>query len=214
MSRLIIGDPQSYYHTQVNNKLHPFVTCFPTSVANVIEYELQDKGMNQTEIGIPEDVQIEDFITANAKKQTLINWMMKTVGSWTKDYVQRAWTVGKVEEKLFDDLMNNIGFDSEFTDCITYKAICEHIESTQLPQVIFGNFVKVNKNIQGHVCCAVGYDTDKGIIICNDPYGDANNGYKETGNGAGVEYVWEDFFVRGTKKDGTKYGWMLAMSRK
>ena len=59
----IIGDPETYYLSQRDNALHPTLTCFPTSVAMVITYILQQHYLDKTIIGIPNDMQIEDYIT-------------------------------------------------------------------------------------------------------------------------------------------------------
>lgn len=198
-----------FYHTQRNNKYNPFVTCFPTSVAMCIDYILTITGKKPSDLGIDEE-QIEDFLTKQMKTSAITSWMVKTLGSWTNDYFQKAWLVGKVEEKEFDTLMNKIGYDSEFSDHISFDEVCALIDETDIPQVICGNFSSANAKyghkVGGHINCCVGYDDETRDVFVLDPYGYAlSKGYEASG--FNVRYSWDTFFAK--NKD--KSGWCLQI---
>lgn len=185
--RFIIGDPPNYYKEQLNNKIHPWKTCFPTSMAMPIQYILNRDGMGQTDIGIPADMQIEDFIT-----------------KYMIDHF-RDWRYADPEEKLFDSLMKD--YDATFRNPISYDSVCESLALNEIPGVVFGEFGKFHPSVKGHVGCAVGFDTEKRILIVNDPYMDIV-GKRESGIAA--EYPWDEIYAR----DKDLNGWFLEIKRK
>lgn len=210
---VLIGDPRDYYLTQRDNNLHPHYTCFPTSVAMVISYILKLSNISKKDIGIDEDMQIEDYLTSMSMKASIINWMTKYVGSWTRAYIQKAWLVAKVQEKMFDDLMNKIGYDAEFLEVVRYDEICQILDETKIPQVGFGDFKKTS-SVRGHITCLTGFNKAKKQLIVNDPYGNAYTAYKDH-NGAMCKYNFNDFYVKGySKKLKENYGWLLAIHKK
>ncbi len=213
MNEIIIGKPETYYLTQQDNKLHPFVTCFPTSEAMVIKYLLNENEKPQTLLGIPEDMQIEDYITQTAKTQKIINWMFKNVGDWTHDYAQKAWTVAYVEEKIFDDIIKPLGnYDAVFHDVATLEDVHEALSENNTPCVLFGNFGSVSSSVKGHINCCVGVNLETREVINNDPYGNALNNFNPPG--IAVRYKWDEFFIRGKKRSGEKFGWLMEYKRK
>ena len=105
--------------------------------------------------------------------------------------------------------MKNIGFDAVFNDNMTYDAICDAIETTNMPTIVSGNFSKFS-NVQGHITCAVGFNKINQSLIVNDPYGDAYSGYTKT-YGAKVEYKFADFYNKTFNKQLQKYTtWCLT----
>lgn len=219
MSEFIVNqvDPKEYFHVQTNNKYNPFVTCFPTSVAMPIDYILTILGKTAKDLGIDEE-QIEDYLTKMAKKPSLVKWMLNNLGSWTRSYTEKAWLVGKVEEKNFDELMNKLGYDSTFTDDISYENLCKLLYETNIPQVVCGDFSSLRKQygykVQGHINCCIGFNNDDGKkdLIVLDPYGYAfQQGYYDPNNpssGFKVRYPWS-LFQR--NKNGN--GWCLQIRK-
>jgi len=210
---IITGVPkEEYYHIQTNNKLYPYITCFPTSVAMAIDYILTIEGKTPASIGIDEP-QIEDYLTKMESTSSIKAWMIKTLGSWATGYLSKSWLVGAVEEKAFDDLMNKIGYDGKFTTELSYGALCKQLKDTNLPQVICGDFSSVSQ-VGGHINCAIGFDFDNKMVITSDPYGYAfHPGYTDPNNsmlGCGVKYSWNQFFMR--NKNGN--GWGLLINKK
>lgn len=199
-----------FYHVQTNNLYNPFVTCFPTSVAMVIDYILTVEGKTVQEVGIDEP-QIEDFITKTAKTQRIKTWLLNNI-SWGQGYLQKAWLVGSVEEKMFDDIMNSVGYDSHFDDSTSFEEVCTLLQSTNLPQVVCGDFSSANRQyghtVGGHINCAIGFNDATREIIVHDPYGYAlSAGYK--GSGYCVKYPWNRFFA----KNADKSGWCLQVRK-
>jgi len=218
MGRFIVNQValDQFFHVQTNNKYNPFITCFPTSVAMAIDYILTLIGKTPKDIGIDES-QIEDYLTKIAKTPSVTKWMINTLGSWTNNYLQKSWLVGRVEEKLFDDLMNKIGYDSMFCDHMSYETLCKTLQETNLPQVVCGNFSSSMKQyghtVGGHINCCIGFDDTNREIIVHDPYGYAlSPGYydpKNPNKGFKVTYKWDQFFVK--NKDNS--GWCLQIRK-
>jgi hypothetical protein len=188
----VLGDPASYWLSQRDNMFNPSLTCFPTSVAMVITYLLQLTGKTQTDIGVPEGTQIEDYLARNSVRSAMLNWMVVNVGSWTRAYLQRAWTVAKVEQKEFNDLVSALGFAAEVIESPTYEEVVAYVQNEQIPQVLSGNFSRFSR-VQGHITCCIGFNLPNNELIINDPYGYAYDGYK-TANGVSHKYKWLDFY--------------------
>jgi hypothetical protein len=196
----IIGNPANYYHTQRNNKLNPYVTCFPTSVAMVINFLLKKMGMSQTAIGIPADWQIEDWLTNQMMGNTMKTWMVQKLGPAFQQYIQKAWIVAKVEEQQFDLLMNKLGYDAVWSETVTFDFLCNMMYHINIPQVIMGNFSKTS-TVQGHINCVVGFNYQNKEFIVNDPFGNAYTRYSDP-RGCQLSYKYNDFFAAGRNKVG------------
>jgi len=196
----VIGNPSEYYHTQRNNKLNPLVTCFPTSVAMVINYLLLCRKMSQTQIGIPANYQIEDFLTEQMTKNSMKTWMVQKLGKGYQAYIQKTWIVAKVEEKQFDMLMHDLGYDATWNETMTFDFLCNLLYHTKIPQVIMGDFKKTS-TVKGHINCVVGFNYANRELIVNDPYGNAYTRYSDP-RGAQINYKFNDFFIRGKNKNG------------
>lgn len=188
------------YYSQRNNKFEPFRTCFPTSQAMTINYCLSTIKKKPKDLGCPEGVQLEDFIT-----EIMNGDEMK---KWTKDNVSRLgdWVLNVnprynayAEEYLFNKLMNPFGFKATFKDSVTFDEYCDYLEGTKLPQIAFGRFPLLLTGGGGHICCAVGFNRVNRTLILMDPYGDASSKY-ENPQGIYVEYKVADYFYRDVKK--------------
>lgn len=204
--------PEQYMHSQRNNKLNPTTSCFPTSVAMVIHFILLKNKMTQSQIGIAENVQLEDYLTNLMKSQTIKTWMLSHVGPWTKSFYEKAWTVAKVEEKIFDDMMNKLGYDAQYVEGLTFDFICNLVYHAQIPQVIFGNFLKTSK-IDGHITTVVGFNYEQKSLIINDPYGNAYTRYSSD-KGCFLRYKWSDFYIRGKNAHGIPTSNLLMITQK
>lgn len=210
-----VKPPSEYYTSQRNNKYYPFLTCYPTSMASSIYYILKSEGKTKQDIGIgltDPNEQIEDHITMDTLKPTMIDYMIRVGGSWTRSYTNKPWIVAVVEEKEFDDMMKKLGYDAKFNSSATFDYICSFLKKTNIPQVIFGEFGPVMKKstVRDHVNCVIGFDDNTGEVICNDPYGNALTDYTDY-NGCAVKYPWEKIFCLDKKK---KTGWLMEITKK
>ena len=183
------------------------VSCFPTSLAMSMEYCLDTIGLNKTDVGCSESMQLEDYINLLLDDSITTYWMKQNVGrlgSWIWKYKRR--TLYEVEVFIFNRLMKNLGFEAKAKYNLKYETICNVLEQNSLPMVIGGNFKSVSR-VGGHMNCLVGYN-DVGLkeFIVNDPYGNALTGYKDH-NGAYLRYPIK-FFER---KNGTIY--CIAISK-
>ena len=194
MNNYIINDVK--YLSQRDNKyIDPksktnvaSVSCFPTSLAMVIDYCLTQLGLNKEAIGCSEKTQIEDYINRLLDdKQTTI-WMKKNtsiLGSWIWKYKKR--TIYAVEVYIFNRLMKPLGFEAKALYNLKYDTVCHLLEQNKLPMVIGGNFKSIS-NVGGHMNTLVGYNA-VGLkeFIVNDPYGNAFTKYSSS-NGAYMNY--------------------------
>jgi hypothetical protein len=164
--------------TQRDNLIAPGYSCFPTSMGMATEYFLRLRGKDKTAIGCPVDAQIEDYLDA-------------ALGSAV------AREDPATESEVFNHYMTPHGVQATFTH-LTYQQLCAQIDN-DIPVVIGGNFSSVSR-IGGHINCCIGYDTDKQVVINNDPYGSAYKGYpndisieQSLADGAEVEYELKFF---------------------
>lgn len=190
--------------TQRNNLVNAFSTCYPTSLSMAINYCLGLKGKSKEDIGVDTQEQIEDHITRITMSPEMVHWATTDADTWVKDYVEKLWLVAQIEVRVFNDLMAQFGFQSRFFESLTFDQICDKMEETNLPQVVFGYFASVSPTIKGHINCMVGFDRQQRKFIIHDPFGNANEKYAND-NGAYVEYSFEQFF---TKDEQNKTGWL------
>lgn len=206
---LIIGTPENYWLSQRDNKLHPSVTCFPTSVAMVSTYLLFLLGKSKEEIDIEKNEQIEDYITKNAIKSSMIQWMIRVLGSKMNAYAQRSWVVAKVEEKIFDDMFRQFGYDAILMESATFDDVCDTLIETNMPMVISGDYRNFSP-VQGHITCVCGCNRQNGELLINDPFGDAYGRYTSR-YGARRRYKFDDFYNK-WKKNGEPATWALKFT--
>lgn len=174
--------------SQRDNKIDPGITCFPTSVAMVITYILNQEKLTKADIGCSADMQLEDYIDQVLNSKEITDWMKantSVLGRWIWDYKRR--TVYAVEAQAFNIMMGHLGYKATFTDQLTYDQICDALEVNKLPFIIGGNFSSVSK-VSGHMNCLVGFNKI-GLreFDTNDPYGNALTGYTNT-NGWYMRY--------------------------
>jgi hypothetical protein len=184
--------------TQRDNKVEPFVSCFPTSVGISMTYCLKSIGNDKTAIGCSPDMQIEDYINQVISSKEVEDWMKKNtlrLGSWIWKYEKR--TIFAVEEYAFNFLMNPHGFKAQYKS-VTYDELCDHLETHKLPCPVGGNFKSVS-TVGGHIVCAKGFNKI-GIkeLIVDDPYGNALDGY--TDKSVADRTYGSKFFVDGKGK--------------
>jgi hypothetical protein len=168
--------------TQRDNAIAPGYSCFPTSMGMAAEYFLTLQGKSKLDIGCPDDTQIEDYLDG-------------ALGSAV------AREDPATECEVFNRYMERFGVRARFAH-INYQDIVRFIDA-DLPVVLGGNFSTVSR-IGGHINCCIGYDTDRNIVINNDPYGSAYRGYpndisieQSLADGTAIEYELK-FFHAGT----------------
>ena len=90
------------------------------------------------------------------------------------------------------DILTNYEFDFE-TPYLTPDGIKESIDNN-LPVIVDGTY----PGTHGHYILIVGYDDDNNFI-CNDPYGNFNDTYKNHDEGDHVVYSIADIWKYGAK---------------
>lgn len=198
MRKIIEGFP---YLTQTDNKLFSSTSCYPTSMAMAMSYCLQSLKLSKLAIGCQKDMQLEDYITEVTESKETKQWIRGNVsifGSWMLNYKPR--TIGVVEEMIFNKLMKPFKFKTNFYTELSYEAVVNHINYNNLPIVLHGDFSSISY-VAGHIVCAIGYDTDKGSLIVQDPYGNAViDKYKSNLYGEKAEYP-KNLLIKDKKND-------------
>jgi len=196
--KIIEGFP---YLTQTDNKLFSSTSCYPTSMAMAMSYCLQSLKLSKLAIGCQKDMQLEDYITEVTESKETKQWIRGNVsifGSWMLNYKPR--TIGVVEEMIFNKLMKPFKFKTNFYTELSYEAVVNHINYNNLPIVLHGDFSSISY-VAGHIVCAIGYDTDKGSLIVQDPYGNAViDKYKSNLYGEKAEYP-KNLLIKDKKND-------------
>lgn len=181
------------YFSQADNRLFPGTTCYPTSMAIAIQYCLDVSNRDKTEIGCPREQQLEDFITEITQSSDIKKWIQRNTskyGTWLLDYKPRVLAI--VEEHIFNELMNKLGFKCIFRENITFEQYKAVIKTNQLPVVIHGKFGGI-RGVFGHINCGLGWEADK--IVVHDPFGNAvTDKYKSKEDGWFARYP-QKFFV-------------------
>lgn len=156
------------------------ISCFPTSMAMIINYCLTQLGLDKNAIGCSQSVQVEDYINRLLDDSQTTAWMRKntkSLGSWIWKYKRR--TIYALEVYIFNRLMKPLGYEAKAIYNVTYETICHILKQTELPMILGGNFKSVSR-VGGHMNCLVGYN---GIglkeFIVNDPYGNAFTNYRD-----------------------------------
>jgi hypothetical protein len=188
------------YFSQRDNKFHPSISCFPTSLAMVMSYCLKKEGKDKTAVGCSPEMQLEDYINLLIDEDETTEWMKKNqgfLGSWIWKYNRR--TIYAIEEYIFNRLMLPHGYKIKAEYSYPYQTICNILEQTQLPMVIGGNFSSVS-SVGGHMNTLIGYNSI-GLkeFIVHDPYGNALDKYETLSKGEGIRYP-----VKFYQKDGDK----------
>ena len=198
--------PDFEYYSQRDNSIAPNISCFPTSMAMAMNHCLSLEGLDKEAIGCAADMQIEDYINESIESTEVKNWMKRNFRrSWWGWKYRNKRTIFSVEIKVFNLLMNPIGFTASYTGELTYDMYCAHMYYTSLPIVLSGNFKSVSR-VGGHIVCGIGYNK-KGLgeVIVHDPFGNALNGYPRgqsiaRNNAAGTARQYGTrFFIRNNK---------------
>lgn len=183
------------YFEQRDNKLFPRTSCYPSSLAMGIGQCLNLANKTWSDIGKPDDMQPEDFITKITQSKETKKWIKKNIslyGRWMLNYSPR--TIAYVENHIFNKLMNADGFESIFSTKLTFDNIKAHMEDAPFTVIMHGNFKKVS-SVKGHVVAVVGIIDNEFIV--NDPYGNALKGYKDH---AGENLIYPRKFFEKKKK--------------
>ncbi len=189
------------YLTQIDNKLFSSTSCYPTSMAMAIWWCLKQIGKDETAIGCPPGIQVEDYITAITESKETKLWIKNNVskyGSWLLNYKPR--TLAYVEEMIFNKLMNPFGFKTEFSSTIMYEFLVNHINTNNMPIVIHGDFSSIS-TVSGHIVCAIGYNIDAKTVFVQDPFGNALvDKYRSHDFGKQAEY-YKSLLIKDKKND-------------
>jgi hypothetical protein len=172
-------------NTQRDNKISPYYSCFPTSMAMASEYLLSLQKLTRADIGC-QDGELADFYNQKLDDDNTTEYV-KSLG---KNY-QYLLTVTRreqpeLEEFIFNRFMTSVGWNAK-SKKISYAEYCKEIDAG-IPVVLGGNFSSVCR-IGGHIVCGIGYDDEKKTVIVNDPYGSALKGYP---NNVGIEQATKD----------------------
>lgn len=178
------------YFIQINNSIKGSVTCYSTSMATALKYCLSRHKKTKLSVGCPQEMQLEDYITALTQSVAAGVWIDNNVpkyGKWMKDY--SPWTVSYVQSWAFNLLAAKakIPYRATFRSTVSYLQFCQILADTKLPQVIHANFDGIS-GVKGHIICGLGYNYDNKTVIAHDPWGDARQRYANHTNGNYVEY--------------------------
>lgn len=176
------------YLTQRDNINAPLSSCFNTSNAIGIQYDLKLIGKTKEDIGCSSNMQLEDYLYEfiNSTETTeYIKEHSNTLGNLLTSSKRRLYF--DIECFVFNRLMNPFGFEATFYENLSYDEICQHLLTNKLPGIIGGNFKAVS-SVEGHMNCLLGYNKI-GLqeFIVHDPYGDALTGYN-TAKGSYRQY--------------------------
>ena len=181
------------YHTQINNKILPYVTCGVTCLAEYVDWLNKKFSKNYA---CDDDKLMEalnsDAMTNLAKsliKQGVIDSSaleMRTDNPKTKDVDESKFN----HTNNFKPMLSALGgfiTNGEFnfkTEYLTVQEIEKSIDD-EFPVQISAKFTS-----GGHFVLIVGYDTEKRSFIVDDPYGNWNKNYSDDtlGNGSKLEY--------------------------
>lgn len=187
------------YFTQRDNKNDPNRTCYPTSVAMIVNYCLNLVGKTRKDIGCPEGMQLEDYFhrCIYVTYANEVKAYMRTYGSWIERFLrpgQKHLTFA-CNKFIFDKFMNQFGFTLTYRPNLSIDEVCLILDRTNMPQIIHGNYKSIS-SVQGHVVAISGYDKRHRNFCIEDPFGDAGSRYVNH-NGENVRYsmdlkVWKD----------------------
>jgi hypothetical protein len=206
MMKIIRKKLNAVYHTQRNNIFKPFITCYSTSMATVIDFILTKEEKTKCTIGCPKNTQLDDFVYKQIYSKDTKKWIRKNAGRFGSWFLRvKPHTVAAIEVYVFNKLMKRLGYRAEFRQGQTFNDYKYLIDKYEIPQVLHGYF-KPETRVKGHIIVGVGYDITEGVFICHDPYGNAKLEYKSV-KGAYVHYPVNHWFM--TKK--TKPMWITAI---
>ncbi len=152
------------YNNQRDNKIAPYVTCFPTSVAMTV----RTLAARSPRIARYTKTNLDDILIGDIQAN-LSKWKKASmkIGEWTKSYHPR--TIWMFWSKLYFPAKMP-GLSAEYAS-FTFEEVKEWMEDNDTP-VIIGT--KASKG-RGHIIVIVGYN-EEGFIV-NDPYGNFEKGY-------------------------------------
>ena len=180
------------YHTQINNKVLPYVTCGTTCLASMLDWLNMQSGK---EYPCDDDKVLE--ILNSAPIIEIAQSMIKSgaLDSSALDYRADNPNTPNVDEAKYTHLNNFKEMLVTVGNFITKDSFI-----FQKNQLSFGDIKKSLDNnfpvtisgkftAGGHFILLVGYD-DEGNFIVDDPYGDWNSGYSQEtiGKGAKLKY--------------------------
>jgi hypothetical protein len=173
---MILKELSVTYFSQRDNKISPLYSCFPTSMAMLIDWLLQLKGEIPEQIGVPGGTQIEDWLNQVLAGPETKTWMVRyKMANLIGKYHPRE--LYKVEAYVGSSLVKSLGFQL-IHKVVDYEEITQSIEKN-FPVVLGGNF-KSSSRVGAHVVCVVGYCISSiRTLIVHDPYGNAKEGYPQ-----------------------------------
>ena len=185
------------FMTQRDNSLFKNSSCYPTSVSMCIKYIMTIDKLSAEDIGLPDNMQIEDFLTKLSMSKEIKSWAKRKWGSWVHSRLKGLRTFALIEDHMFNRLMNSFGYKSTFRKDLTFEDFCNIMEKNKLPMPMRGKFPILLGG--GHICTAIGFNYQTGTIVMNDPFGNAHTRYKDH-DGEGVRYQVDKWFLSRRKK--------------
>lgn len=180
------------YHNQINNEILPYSTCGPTTLSEYINY-INDVYKKDY---VCDDDQV--FLILNSKE--VIDIAKKMVKDGKLDPSALTPREDKLNTKInensflhlnnFSDMLAVLGTyltNNEFefkTMFLTIDEIKQRL-ANGFPVITSGKFTA-----GGHYIIFIGYDNEKNVFICDDPYGNFNKKYESStlGKGQKMEY--------------------------
>ena len=189
------------YNNQRDNTIHPFSTCFPTSVAMTV----RTLATRSPKIAKYCKTNLDDVFIGDIQKD-LSKWKRLTlkIGKWTRRYHPR--TVWMFWSKIYFPRRLSEHFSCKYAS-LNFEEVKEWMEENDTPVVIG---TKASKG-RGHIIVIVGYN-DKGFIV-NDPYGNFEKGYhveKFDGKEELYPYASKVWTWRANPKPSKKYHCLLV----
>lgn len=184
------------YNSQRDNpprqNIQPWAQCGYTSASMLLSAWIKKAQTDDYVLWLIDELEasvggLRKYVTSK------LPWVKGRIGSYGDAY---AAAIGKILES--EGINRKVRFAAEggsFTEI--YNAL--DVEKSPV-------FLATKITDSGHFILIVGYDAKRRIVICHDPYGDANTGYKKT-NGAYVEYPadWLEAKAKAASKTGLRY---------
>jgi hypothetical protein len=179
------------YHCQLNNRVLPYVTCGTTSLANYINWLDNKWGTNfQCDDDKVMEILNSQSMLDKAKEMIREGIIDESALAVRNDNFGNPITIdGEHFTHLnnFDEMLaacGNFITNGQFNFNVEYRTPDEikQIIDSDFPSLIAAMFTK-----SGHFVLVVGYD-DEGNFIVDDPYGNWNDSYTTTRDGAKLKY--------------------------
>ena len=179
------------YHTQLNNKVLPYVTCGTTSLANYINWLDIKFGTNfQCDDDKVMEILNSQPLLARAKAMITQGIIDASALDVRDDHSGNPITIDGEHFTHLNNFMEMLAVCGNFITNGQFDFKIEYKTPDEIKQIIDSDFpalISAKFTQSGHFVLIVGYD-DEGNFIVDDPYGNWNDSYSTTGDGSKLKY--------------------------